>query len=103
MRRFELEGYVRGIERWGITELYMVPPIAVAVIMSPLVQSGEVSLRSVKAGAVGAAPLTKETQARLRGYLGEGTRFCQVWGMTVSTPGNLSWDNLSQVKSIRVL
>ena len=84
MRRFELETYIRNIEKYQITELYMVPPIAIGLIMSPLVKSGEVILRCVKAGLVGAAPLTKETQQRLRGYLGEGARFCQAWGMTES-------------------
>ena len=82
MRRFDLESYIRNIERYQITELLVVPPIAIGIIMSPLVQRGDVSLRSIKAGAVGAAPLTKEMQQRLRGYLGQGAKFCQVWGMT---------------------
>ena len=82
MRRFELDTYIRNIEKYKITELYVVPPIAIGLIMSPLVKSDQVSLRSVKAGLCGAAPLTKETQQRLRQFLGEGARFCQGWGMT---------------------
>ena len=82
MRRFELETYVRNIERYAITELYVVPPIVIALVMSPLVQSGEVNLNSVKAGAIGAAPLTKEMQARCRAYLSDDAKFCQAWGMT---------------------
>ena len=84
MRRFELETYIRNIEQYQITGLYVVPPIAIGLIMSPLVKSGEVSLKSVKAGLVGAAPMTKETQRRLKEYSGKGATFCQVWGMTES-------------------
>ncbi|RMD41068.1 hypothetical protein DV735_g4015, partial [Chaetothyriales sp. CBS 134920] len=101
MRRFDLETYVASIDRWQITDLLIVPPIAVAVIMSPLVKGteasqgkGRYSLRSVKAGTVGAAPLTKETQGRLKKLLSEEPKavLTQVWGMTESTCIATSFD-----------
>ncbi len=91
MRRWDTEAFVAGIDRWGITEMHIVPPMAVAMIMSPLVKctqnsqgKGKYSLRTVKHGLVGAAPLTKETQERLKSLLSQEPKvaFTQVWGMT---------------------
>ena len=91
MRRWDTEAFAAGIDRWGITEMHIVPPMAVAMIMSPLVKGtqnsqgkGKYSLRSVKHGLVGAAPLTKETQARLKSLLSQEPMvvFGQAWGMT---------------------
>jgi acyl-CoA synthetase (AMP-forming)/AMP-acid ligase II len=82
MRRFDVAAFAANVQRFGVTELYGVPPMFVALINHEPVRSGKVSLRSVKAGWVGAAPLTKETQARVVALLGDGARFTQVWGMT---------------------
>lgn len=40
------------------------------------------SLKSVKIGAIGAAPLDKQPQARLQKLIGEDVPLTQVWGMT---------------------
>jgi acyl-CoA synthetase (AMP-forming)/AMP-acid ligase II len=87
MRRFELETFLRNIQKYQVTELYSVPPIAVAMMMSPLVQSGEVSLRSIRAGLVGAAPLTKESQERIKSYFHKDASYNQVWGEPNSDRG----------------
>ncbi|KAL3417885.1 4-coumarate-CoA ligase 2 [Phlyctema vagabunda] len=80
MRRFELESFLGNIEKYSISELTIVPPIAVAIIMSPL--TPKYSLRSVRYANCGAAPLSKETQARFQSLLSKGAPFTQVWGMT---------------------
>lgn len=84
MRRFDVEAFARNIGKYQVTELYMVPPIAVGLMMSPWVQTGEASLRSIRAAVVGAAPLTKESQQRLKSYLGRNATFTQGYGMTES-------------------
>jgi 4-coumarate--CoA ligase len=36
MRRFELEPFLKHVGTYGITEILIVPPMAIAIIMSPL-------------------------------------------------------------------
>ncbi|KAH8724444.1 hypothetical protein GQ44DRAFT_773078 [Phaeosphaeriaceae sp. PMI808] len=83
MRRFELELFLAGIEKHQITGLGLVPPLVIAIINSPL--SKEYSLKSVKAAAVGAAPLDAGSQRRMRKLLAPDATFTQVWGMTETT------------------
>ncbi|KAH8650009.1 AMP-binding enzyme [Xylariales sp. PMI_506] len=83
MRRFELEPFLSNIQKYQITDAIMVPPIAVAVCMSPVTKN--YSLKSLKQILVGAAPLSKETQAGIRKYVSPGVPVAQVWGMTEST------------------
>ncbi|KAF2502907.1 amp dependent CoA ligase [Lophium mytilinum] len=80
MRRFDLEAFMAGIEKYQITDLIMVPPVCVAIIMSGLHK--KYSLKSIKSAACGAAPLDKAVQARLKAMLAPGAPFAQVWGMT---------------------
>lgn len=76
MRRFALEPFLANIEKYGITDMLMVPPMVIAIIMSPL--RTKYDLSSVKYAAAGAAPLGKEPQARLRELLKPQTPFTQV-------------------------
>lgn len=105
MRRFDPDAFARNISRFGVTELFGVPPMFVALIMHPAVASGEVSLRSVRAGVVGAAPLTKETQARVTALLAPGATFTQVWGMTESNclASRFPWDEGDDTGSVGYL
>lgn len=80
MRRFELEPFLAGIERHQITDLPLVPPLAIAIIMSDLTK--KYSLKSIRHVTCGAAPLDKGPQKRLQNLLTPGTPFTQVWGMT---------------------
>jgi 4-coumarate--CoA ligase len=80
MRRFELESFLKSVEKYGITEMAMVPPIVIAVIMSPL--SKQYSLKSTRTVACGAAPLDKDSQQRLMTLLDPDAKVTQVWGMT---------------------
>lgn len=80
MRRFELETFLKNIEKFEITDFIAVPPVVIAIIMSPL--SKKYSLKSVRDVSMGAAPLDKASQARFLSLMEPGTRCTQVWGMT---------------------
>ena len=80
MRRFDLETWLQNIERFGITEANMVPPMVIQVINSSLTK--KYSLKSIRNSWVGAAPLAAEPQARYKALLGQHTPFNQVWGMS---------------------
>ncbi|KAJ5807954.1 AMP-dependent synthetase/ligase [Penicillium riverlandense] len=81
MRRFDLEGFLATVEKYNVTDLAMVPPIVIAILMSPLSQKRPY-LRKVRLAACGAAPLDKDIQARFRKLMGDNGPFTQVWGMT---------------------
>lgn len=81
MRRFDLEEYLNTVEKYNVTDLAMVPPIVIAILMSPLCQQRPF-LKKVRLAACGAAPLDKGIQARFRSLMGDGSPFTQVWGMT---------------------
>lgn len=83
MRRFELETFLANVEKYKVTELYLVSALAVMICYSPLIE--KYSLRSVRQALAGAAPLNKETQAGIRKYMSPGAPFTQVMGMTEST------------------
>jgi 4-coumarate--CoA ligase len=83
MRRFELEGFLKGIEEHRINELGMVPPLVLAIVMSPL--SKKYSLRSIKKVGAGAAPLDAALQNRFKALCAPDAVFTQVLGMTEST------------------
>jgi len=71
------------IDRYKVTELTIVPPAVIAIIMSPVTK--KYSLRSVRAATCGAAPLGPEPQKKLRDLLCQEPKpaaFTQVWGMT---------------------
>ncbi|KAK2756530.1 hypothetical protein FQN54_005423 [Arachnomyces sp. PD_36] len=83
MRRFELETYLQNMEKYGITDVVTVPPMAVGIVKSPFAKLPY--LKKVKSGTVGAAPLDKEVQGKFRALLSDGAPFTQVWGMTETT------------------
>ena len=83
MRRFDLESYLSYVEKFRVTELSIVSAMAVAVAMSPLIK--KYSLKSLRGGLTGAAPLDKETQNAIKTYMAPNAPFCQVMGMTEVT------------------
>jgi 4-coumarate--CoA ligase len=80
MRRFDLESFLRLLEQYEIPDITVVPPIAIATIMSPLNQ--RYSLKKSRNALCGAAPLDKDSQRRFLSLMGPDARFTQVWGMT---------------------
>ncbi|KAJ5143403.1 uncharacterized protein N7515_002190 [Penicillium bovifimosum] len=81
LRRFDLQTYLDTVDKYNVTDLAMVPPIVIAILMSPLSQK-KPYLKKTKAAACGAAPLDKNVQARFRSLMGDDSPFTQVWGMT---------------------
>lgn len=78
--RFEPERWFWTHQEYQLTDLLVVPPIAILAINSPL--NKKYSLKSVKMAMCGAAPLDKLPQSRLQKLIGEDVPFTQVWGMT---------------------
>lgn len=81
MRRFDLKNYLDFSQKYKVTDAAFVPPMVVAIVMSPYSHS-KPFLKSVKHGSCGAAPLDKDLQVRVGKMLGPGASVTQVWGMT---------------------
>lgn len=81
MRRFDLQLFLRTVEKYGTTEMPTVPPIVLAIVMSPYSRTRPF-LKSIRNATCGAAPLDKGLQARLLEMMSDGVGFNQVWGMT---------------------
>ncbi|KAJ5170979.1 AMP-dependent synthetase/ligase [Penicillium coprophilum] len=81
MRRFDLETYLATVEKYNITDLSLVPPLVIGILMSPLSQKRPY-LQKTRLAGCGAAPLDKNVQARFRALMGTNSPFTQVWGMT---------------------
>ncbi|KIW86931.1 uncharacterized protein Z519_12396 [Cladophialophora bantiana CBS 173.52] len=80
LRRFEMAPFLSSIQKYQLTEMIFVPPVAVAVLKYPFLHN--YSLKSIKVVVCGAGPLDKEHQKSLQTILGPETSFTQVWGMT---------------------
>jgi long-subunit acyl-CoA synthetase (AMP-forming) len=100
MRRFELKPYLEGVEKFKITELFVVPPLVISIVMSPM--SKVYSLNSVKQASCGAAPLGKDPQGRFRALLSPDARITQVYGMTETTciATMFRWDEDDRTASV---
>lgn len=91
MRRFELDDYLKYHAKYRLTEVFTVPPMVNAIVMSGLADEKDkkyrkdCSLRSVRNGTVGAAPCSADLQARFAALLAPGATYTQVWGMTETT------------------
>lgn len=84
LRTFDLELYLSTIEKYGVTEMNIVPTIVKAIVMSPV--TPKYSLKSVRMVLCGSAPTSKELAERLKRTLGgEDLVLNQVYGMTEST------------------
>lgn len=82
MPRFDLTEFLRIIQDYGCTYLFIAPPIAVALTKHPLVD--EYDLSSVRAMLSGAAPLDSALAEALAHRL--HTRVRQGYGMTETSP-----------------
>lgn len=80
LRRFEMEALLSSIHKFRLTELVLVPPVAVAILKYPSLN--KYSLDSIKVIYCGAGPLDKEHQSALQRIFGSEASFTQVWGMT---------------------
>ncbi|KAK6638700.1 hypothetical protein RUM43_006967 [Polyplax serrata] len=80
MPRFDEENFLYSIQKYKITNLYVVPPIVVFLGKHPLVSKYDLS--SVRKLVCGAAPLSKETQINAQKRLKLNFDIQQGYGMT---------------------
>ncbi|KAI5818393.1 amp dependent CoA ligase [Pyronema omphalodes] len=83
MRRFDLDLYLNTVRDYGVTHLSLVPPMVLAMVMSPKVNAS--FFKSVRIAASGAAPLSLGIQKRFQKLLPERATMTQAWGMTETT------------------
>jgi acyl-CoA synthetase (AMP-forming)/AMP-acid ligase II len=82
MPRFDLEGFLGLIEEHGVTVVYVVPPIALALAKHPAVEGRDLSsLRMIMSGA---APLGEDLARAVADRVGAPT--IQGYGMTELSP-----------------
>ncbi|KAF7524208.1 hypothetical protein PCG10_005900 [Penicillium crustosum] len=83
MRRFDLTRYLDLINQYPITDLIIVPPILHALETSTHPHR-DTALRKLKNIVCGAAPLSRNMQAKATRLLAPGVPLTQGWGMTES-------------------
>lgn len=80
MKRFNLEKYLRNIDRFQLTEAYMAPPMLVSIIQS----SFDVKdlMKTVRFAGVGGAPIDAVSINKMRALLPANATMTSMWGMT---------------------
>ncbi|RKP06508.1 4-coumarate-CoA ligase [Thamnocephalis sphaerospora] len=82
LRRYRLKTVLELIQKYRVTLIYLVPPIALALAKDPLVDQYDLS--SLRDLVSGAAPLGDEVSAAVQQRL--GVRIRQAFGMSESSP-----------------
>jgi acyl-CoA synthetase (AMP-forming)/AMP-acid ligase II len=82
--RFQMEQFLAAVERWRVTRLPLVPPLALRLAREPLVDRFDLS--SVRVAVSGAAPLPPEVARALSERLGCLVK--QGYGLTELSPGS---------------
>lgn len=80
MRRFELEPWLEYVEKFGITEMNIVPQMVIVILNSG--RASKEAFQSLRNAWSGSAPLDVSLQKRFKEYLRDDTPFNQVWGMS---------------------
>ncbi len=78
--KFDLLQVLESIQRFRITDLILVPPIAVLMAKHPAVKKYDLS--SLEHVGCGAGPVSRETAVLIEKRLGTGINVKQGWGMT---------------------
>lgn len=80
MRRFDLELFMKYTEQYAITEVFVVPPIIVSILQSPLTQ--KFSLKSLRYGMTGGAKIDLLSQKRFTELMHADGCLNPCYGMT---------------------
>lgn len=80
MARFDFIQMLKYLEKFRITDLITVPPIAIAITKHP--EAKKYDLSSIERIGSGAAPLGREVSEELEGMFGNRFNVRQGWGMT---------------------
>ena len=89
MRRFDLEMFLRCTQERKVTELFLISPIIVAIATSTITE--KYSLRSIKWGMAGGAPVDANCLAKLNTLIHPQGRVNVVWGMTECSCLGTTW------------
>lgn len=95
MAGFDFVKMLEYIQRYRITSLTMVPPIALALAKHPLARKYDLS--SITGMGCGAAPLGREVCEEVEKLIPTGSTVRQGWGMTETTCTCMSWHPLSEM------
>lgn len=90
MRKFDFIKMLEYIQKYRVTNLSLVPPIAVALTKRPEVKNYDLS--SVEGAGSGAAPLSPETIHDFEKMFNRKFQLKQGWGMTEITCSACGWD-----------
>lgn len=80
MKRFQVELFLKSINDYAITDVFLVPPVVLSIVKSSLTR--RYSLQSLKSIMIGAGALDKANQNALQRLLPPYTCCNQIWGMT---------------------
>lgn len=80
MPKFDLINSLEYVQKYRITELWLVPPMAVALAKDPAVTRYDLS--SIEFMLSGAAPLGRDVSVQVEKRLGGRVNVKQAWGMT---------------------
>ncbi|KAL3482702.1 putative AMP-binding enzyme [Aspergillus germanicus] len=89
MQKYEFKALLENVQRFRITTLAMVPPVAIALAKQPIV--AEYDLSSVRTAGSGAAPLGEDICQAIETRLNGSVVIKQAWGMTELTCSFLAW------------
>lgn len=90
MRKFDFVKMLEYVQKYRITSLTLVPPIAVALTKRPEVKKFDLS--SVEAASCGAAPLGADSVKEFEVVFKHKFQLKQGWGMTEITCSAMGWD-----------
>ena len=78
MPKFDFEKMLCYLEKYGVTDLFLVPPLVVMLVKSPLVKKYDLS--SVEVLGSGAAPLSRDMAAQAEKlFPAKSPNFVQGW------------------------
>ncbi|KIW82948.1 hypothetical protein Z517_02191 [Fonsecaea pedrosoi CBS 271.37] len=80
MTRFQLEDFLRFTEQYEVTELFVVPPVIVSILQSPL--TAKYSLKSLRSGMTGGAKIDLLSQQRFTALMHPDGCINPCYGMT---------------------
>ncbi|KEF60905.1 uncharacterized protein A1O9_02469 [Exophiala aquamarina CBS 119918] len=93
IRRFVFEDFLKFIQQFRITTLWLVPPILVMMAKRP--ETARYDISSVKHALSGAAPLSSDLQNEIMARF-EPLVVCQAWGMTETTCAGIGTPGLTK-------
>ncbi|KAK5087760.1 hypothetical protein LTR05_001975 [Lithohypha guttulata] len=100
MAKFDFVELLENIQKFRITDLAMVPPIAVMIAKHPIVKKYDLS--SIESIGSGAAPLGSEASREVEKIFNGRMNLKQGWGMTEVTCSLLGWDPTQYSESFAV-